>query len=386
MKRILSTIVGLGLLCAFAEAHAVPATVSFTGRLATSAGPVNGNVAVTFSLFDRATAGTALWTEARPSLLASAGLVHADLGALTTLDEGVLANDQLYLEIRIGNEILAPRLAVQSVPYSIRAEVANRAELLGALGPEDVQARVGGTCGPNASIASIGATGTVTCETDSDTTYAAAAGAGLTLSASNAFGLASCAVGQVLKSGGAGAWSCGSDLDTNTTYSATAGGGLAITAGNGVGLVTCASGQVLKAGPTAGSWACAADVDTDSNTTYAAGVGVVLTGTSFSIDSNVVARRDIITAQNFNGNIGIGVPAPRERLDVNGPIRFDGLRVFRKDGNNGSTSCAVFCEGTMWAGGRGSCLAVRGTVNGTYYSCSAVPNVPITCMCAGINE
>lgn len=358
MKHLASILVGLALLCTFAEAHAVPATVSFTGRLTTSTGPVDGAVALRFSLYDQAIEGAEVWSETRPSVTATAGLVYVDLGALTTLDDAVLADDALYLEIRVGNEILTPRLALQSVPYAIRAEVADRAALLGTIAPADVvtsviggggvtvsrsgntitlgstlQPRVTGTCGPNAAIASVSATGTVTCETDNDTTY----------------------------SGGAGI----------------------SVAGTTIGLTACTAGQVLKAGA-AGTWTCAADVDT--NTTYVGGSGVTLTGSSFATDNTVVARKDAAAGdQLFANRIGLGVAMPRERLDVAGPIRFEGVRLFRKFGNNGTAPCNLFCESPLWAGGKGACLAAK--INGgAYVSCAAQPNQDLSCLCAGIDE
>jgi len=366
MKRLVSTIVGLGLLCLFAEAHAVPATVSFTGRLTTSAGPVNGTVALRFALYDRAVDGTERWAETRPAVTASAGLVYADLGALTTLDESILTDDALFLEIRVGNEILQPRLPLQSVPYAIRAEVANTAETLGPIAPGEVvtsvvagagitatragnavtlgvntatlQARVGGTCGPNASIASVSATGTVTCEVDTDTTYSA--GAGLALS------------------------------------------------GTTLGLTACASGQVLKAGP-GGTWACAADLDVDTNTTYSAGSGVTLTGTTFATNNAVVARKDAAAGdQIFGTKLAVGVAAPRDLFEVGGAIRVDNIRIFQKAGNNGAASCTEYCLGTQWPGGRGACLTARLATSGAYLTCAVAPGAgnDLSCACVGLNE
>ena len=72
MKRLSTTILALALLSIVAaDAGAVPATLSFTGRLSTANGPVNGNVGMTFSLFAQATGGTAVWTEARPSVVSA---------------------------------------------------------------------------------------------------------------------------------------------------------------------------------------------------------------------------------------------------------------------------------------------------------------------------
>jgi hypothetical protein len=147
--------------------------------------------------------------------------------------------------------------------------------------------------------------------------------------------------------------------------------------------------EVLYAGGSAGSWACAADVDT--NTTYASGSGLTLTGTTFATDNSVVARKDAAAGdQNFAGRIGLGIAVPREKLDVAGAIRIDGMRVFRKYGNNGGASCTDYCLGTQWPGGRGTCLAARIDPTGAYIACSvaagATPGNTVSCMCAGIDE
>ncbi len=137
MKRIISTLFGLALLCMFAEAQAVPGTVAFTGRLSTSNGPVAGNVSLTFNLFSTATGGSSVWTETR-SIDAVAGLVYVDLGATSTLDEMDFGNGPLFLQITVSGETLMPRFPIQSVPYAIRARAANSADTLGTLSPGDV--------------------------------------------------------------------------------------------------------------------------------------------------------------------------------------------------------------------------------------------------------
>lgn len=312
MKRIISTLFGLAMLCLFAEAHAVPATVSFTGRLTTMNGPVSGPVTVTFSLFDLAANGTVMWTETRNLTATSTGLVYADLGALTTLDEGVLLNAPLFLEIQVGAEVLTPRLPLQSVPYSIRSEIANTADTLGTITPAQVVTTVsaaanGGvatarsgntvtvgltTCAAN-QVLKAGAGGAWACaaDTDTNTTYSAAANSGVALNGT-AFGLVTCAQNQVLKAGAtAGTWACAADTDTNTTYSAAANSGVALN-GTAFGLVTCAQNQVLKAGATAGTWACGSDNDTTY--TAAASGGISISSNQISTDTTV-QRRTAVT-------------------------------------------------------------------------------------------
>jgi hypothetical protein len=292
MKRIISTLFGLAILCLFAEAQAVPATVSFTGRLSTSTGPVSGAVTVTFSLFNQATNGTVMWTETRSLTATAAGLVYADLGSMTTLDEGILTDAPLFLEIQVGSEVLTPRLPLQSVPYAIRAETANTLGgtvtadevVTAATAPISIATGTASltTCGANQIYKMVGGSWQCAADTDTNTTYSAVAGGGLALSGT-AFGLlTTCANGQVLKAGAsAGQWACANDTDTSTTYTSAAGGGINVS-GTAIGLLTtCANGQVLKAGATAGQWACG----TDTNTTYTAvaGGGINVSGTTLGL-------------------------------------------------------------------------------------------------------
>jgi hypothetical protein len=49
------------LLLGSSTALAVPQTMSFTGRISTGSGPVNGTVSVNFAIYDAVTNGTKLW-------------------------------------------------------------------------------------------------------------------------------------------------------------------------------------------------------------------------------------------------------------------------------------------------------------------------------------
>lgn len=146
-------------------AHAVPDTMSFTGLLAVDEVPVEGSVDLTVQLMDAPQGGTLVWEE---SLVATAhhGLVAVELGtaAGNQLDTDVFTGADLYLEISVEGEVLSPRLAVLSVPYAQRADVAATAETLGALTPEAVQQRVAGTCAQGSSMTAVAADGSVSCE------------------------------------------------------------------------------------------------------------------------------------------------------------------------------------------------------------------------------
>ncbi|MGH9886842.1 MAG: hypothetical protein ACREBE_15030, partial [bacterium] len=230
------------ILCWSAAAGAVPTTINFTGRLTTSAGPVTGAVNLTLKLYDVPSGGTPLWIEDHDNVGAVNGLVYADAGALTTLDEHVLDGRRLYLEISVGTETLAPRLAINSVPYAVRAGVCTSADLLGAsIGPGNVVTSVSGANGVTA-VKSGNAV---------------------------AVGLSStgCGSGQVLKYNGT-TFACVADADT--TY--IGGNGIAVN-GTTINVSTtgCSPSFVWKYNGT--TFACAPDADT----TYSAGNGIGIT-------------------------------------------------------------------------------------------------------------
>jgi hypothetical protein len=88
-------------------------------------GPIDGTVDLSFALFSVASGGVAGWTEAHADVTATDGLVYVDLGSDTPLDEGDFAGATLYLQITVNGEVQTPRIPVGSVPYALRANIAD---------------------------------------------------------------------------------------------------------------------------------------------------------------------------------------------------------------------------------------------------------------------
>src|SRR5687767_11163332 len=119
-------------------AHAVPTTVQFTGRLTEGGQPVSGAHELQLLLFNDPQSNLERWTETHSVVIGADGLVYLTLGLITPLDEEILDGGAVYLEIRVDGTALTPRLSVGSVPYAIRANIAERAEAVGALSANDL--------------------------------------------------------------------------------------------------------------------------------------------------------------------------------------------------------------------------------------------------------
>jgi hypothetical protein len=100
----------------------VPSAVTFTARLVDdkSNKPVSGTHHIAFELFDAETGGASVWQEGRDIEIED-GLVFLDLGSVKPLDKTVFDGRRLFLAVTIDDAVMDPRIALDSVPYSIRA-------------------------------------------------------------------------------------------------------------------------------------------------------------------------------------------------------------------------------------------------------------------------
>lgn len=147
----------------------IPNTMSINARLADNGQPVNGQHGFEFRLFRDQQGGLPIWQESR-TVQVDQGVISLSIGAATPLDPAQFDGQDLYLEIAIDGTTLSPRMALNSVPYAMRAHVASTAETIGGLGASDLQRRVSSSCPAGSSIRAISAAGSVTCETDDTNT------------------------------------------------------------------------------------------------------------------------------------------------------------------------------------------------------------------------
>ena len=334
------------VLSAQAFAQAVPSRVSFTANLRDASGPVTGSHVFVFTVYDAATGGTSGWSETWSSLQVNNGLVFAELGTTTPITAGILNGAPLWLEVTLDGTVLAPRVAINSVPYAVRAAVAARAETLGTLTPADVQRRVTGTC-PSGAINAIDASGNVTCATGSSGLTAVNGGGGVTAATAGTtvtLGTDNTVQRRTVAPTCANSYMTAIAPDgTATCGNYTAGSGVNVSS-NTIALSTCPNGQVHKSnGP---GYVCADD------TAGVVGTGLSGAGTATSPltasfggsgggsgTSNNVARYDHRHTPTFSC---VARAAPANNGSATGSITAASYSIC----NPGETITAGFCSVT----------------------------------------
>ncbi len=121
LRRAITAITCItALCCAIPALAAVPGTMSYQGVLTDAAGThvADGDYAITFSLYDVANGGVALWSETQPAVAVTAGLFSTLLGSITPI--GLAFDKPYFLGVTVGAAAeLLPRTALSSVPYAM---------------------------------------------------------------------------------------------------------------------------------------------------------------------------------------------------------------------------------------------------------------------------
>ena len=126
-------------LPAAASQSSVPSLMNFQGRLTDAQGQaINGNVQVTFRIYDVATGDSPLWEEVQ-SVTAQDGLFSVLLGSAAPLMPTIFSTGtERWLGIQIsGDAEMSPRLRVASVPYALVAAQAKTSTTLNGLSASD---------------------------------------------------------------------------------------------------------------------------------------------------------------------------------------------------------------------------------------------------------
>ncbi len=112
---------------ALPAAAAVPSTVDQQGRfLKMDGSPETGSLTVTFALYATATGGSPVWSETQTLQLDAGGFYAAQLGAATPFPKGLWDGTSFFLGITVmGESEMSPREPIVSVPYALRAGVAD---------------------------------------------------------------------------------------------------------------------------------------------------------------------------------------------------------------------------------------------------------------------
>ncbi|MEM1115283.1 MAG: hypothetical protein AAF845_01260 [Bacteroidota bacterium] len=121
MLRLLALAVLLSLT-ASASAQTLPdREIPFQGALEDGGAPVTAPTSVTFSLFEAASGGSAIWTETQAVTPDADGVFAVRLGAGTTLPGDL--GGPLWLEVAVpsggGSQVLGPRTELGAAPYAL---------------------------------------------------------------------------------------------------------------------------------------------------------------------------------------------------------------------------------------------------------------------------
>jgi hypothetical protein len=128
MYTRITVLVALASLLCSSLAIAAPTRLNQQGRLLDGDGaPMTGSHGLAFTLHDAETDGNEVWREER-LVQFEEGYYSIVLGELVPLSDLVFAAGPVWLELNVDGAVLSPRHEVVSVPYALRAAVAESLE------------------------------------------------------------------------------------------------------------------------------------------------------------------------------------------------------------------------------------------------------------------
>ena len=115
------TVIMIAALCLAASSNQM---INYQGRLTDGTGaPIDGtSVSVTFSIYNVASGGTALWTETQ-SISVSQGLYSVQLGAVNPVPDDLFNAADRWLGVKVGADLeMTPRAQITSVAYAMNSQ------------------------------------------------------------------------------------------------------------------------------------------------------------------------------------------------------------------------------------------------------------------------
>jgi hypothetical protein len=130
MRRSLILLVYLTVLMAiaFVASAAVPRLINYQGILTDSGGlPIEGNHNLTFKVYpDSQVATPDLWSEEHTDVPVDDGLFNVILGSIEAIPDTLFDGAERWIGVTVGTDPeMTPRMRITSVPWAVRAEVAD---------------------------------------------------------------------------------------------------------------------------------------------------------------------------------------------------------------------------------------------------------------------
>ena len=106
----------------------VPHLINYQGMLTDSVGTlIDGSHNLTFRIYADSSGGAALWTEIHSGVDVEDGLFHVILGVTTPIPGTLFEDPERWIGVTVDPdpEEIAPRMKITSVPWALKAEVAD---------------------------------------------------------------------------------------------------------------------------------------------------------------------------------------------------------------------------------------------------------------------